>query len=227
MRVQSRRVEQLFFPRTAGGFMTRFGGLKSRVTRLPKGMHQLAAALLALSMSACPESYRVIDEEVRETDAGIRIKDFRRESVLTDGSKQWFVEADEAFIYQKGNQPERIVAYKFRFEQYDAEGNLTDVMTADRGEIDQDDEMFYLSGNVYFKGQDKSRIVRAEEVEYDRIDEILTSEKPITIIEEGLTTRCTRGAEVDYANNRQVCKGPVVISVSDSGSDQSAGDLFQ
>ncbi|MCR9144522.1 MAG: LPS export ABC transporter periplasmic protein LptC [bacterium] len=184
-------------------------------------------ASLCLFLSACPESYRVIDEEVRENDAGIRIKDFRRESVQTDGRKQWFVEADEAFIYQKGKQPERIVAYNFRFEQYDADGNLTDLMTADRGEIDQDDEMFYLSGNVYFKGQDKGRTVRAEEVEYDRIEEILTSDKPITIIEEGLTTRCTRGAEVDYANNRQVCKGPVVISVSNSSSEQSAGDLFQ
>lgn len=184
--------------------------------------------LVAGLLSACPEGYRVVNEEVRETDAGIRIKNFRRESVLTDGSKQWFVEADEAFIYQKGKQPERIIAYKFRFEQYDSEGNLLDVMTADRGEIDQDDEMFYLSGNVYFKGKDKQRTIRAEEVEYDRIDEVLTSEKPILIIEEGLVTRCTRGAKVDYANNRQVCKGPVVVSTSNTASEESSGgDLFQ
>ena len=189
----------------------------------------LVAGLLLLFLlgAGCSDSYRMIDEEVRENDASIRIKDFRRESILTDGTRQWYVKADEAFIYQEGNQPSRIIAYQFHFEQYDAKGNITNRIEAERGEIDQDDEMFYLSGDVVFVNGEKNRTVRAEEVEYDRIEEVLTSEKSLVIEEAGLTTRCTRGAEVDNFNNRQVCRGPVVLSVSETGRSQDPGDIFQ
>lgn len=183
--------------------------------------------MLSGAFAGCPEGYRTVEEDVREADAAIRITDFRRESVLTDGTKQWFVRAEEAFIYQNNKKTARIIAYNFRFEQYDAQGRPSDVITADRGEIDQDEEMFYLSGNVFFKGGEKNRTIRAEEVEYDRINQIMTSEKPLVIEEAGLVTRCTRGAEIDNAENRQICKGPVVVSTSTSGPEDSAGDLFQ
>ena len=169
-------------------------------------------------LTGCPESYRVIDEEVREDDAAIHIRDFRRESVATSGEKQWFVEAKEAFIYQKNKQPDRIIAYEFRFEQFDKNGRRTDVMTAARGEIDNEDEMFYLQGNVFAESEAGKRRIRAESVAYDQIEELMTSDALVIIEEEGTLTRCERGAEIDNANNRQVCKGPIKNQVSTSFS---------
>lgn len=187
--------------------------------------------VIAAQLVACPESYRVIDEEVREDDAAIHIRDFRRESVATSGEKQWFVEAKEAFIYQKNKQPDRIIAYEFRFEQFDKNGKRTDVMTADRGEIDNEDEMFYLEGNVFAESENGKRKIRAESVEYDQIEELLTSDKLVIIEEEGTLTRCERGAEIDNANNRQVCKGPIVVTNDASravgGGDDGGEDLFE
>ncbi len=182
-----------------------------------------AASLLA----ACSDGARLVDEEIRETDATVRIKNFRRQSISVDGTPVWYVKAEEAFLYQEEDKPVRIVAYDFEFEQFNKDGQLSDVMVADRGEIDYLDEMYYLTGNVFYEDQlgDEKRKITAEEIQYDRIEGIMTSEKPLVIEEEGMVTRCTRGAEIDTLNNRQVCKGPMVISVSEEGGTDAA-DIF-
>lgn len=182
-----------------------------------------AASLLV----ACSDGARLVEEEIREADATVRIKNFRRQSISVDGKPVWYVKAEEAFLYQEEDKPVRIVAYEFEFEQFNKEGELSDVMIADRGEIDYLDEMYYLSGNVHYQDQlgQERRKITAEEIQDHRLEGIITSEKPVIIEEEGMVTRCTRGAEIDTVNNRQVCKGPMVISVSEEGGTDAA-DIF-
>lgn len=190
-----------------------------------------AVVVLSLALAAgCSDAYREIKEDVREPDATIRITDFVRESVAVDGRRAWIVRAKEAFLFQDGEQMERIVAYDFSFTQYDENNRPADLLIADRGEVDYNSDLIRLSGNVRYDSANGRRVT-GESMEYDRLSQIASSDGPLTIIDRASTVRCERGAEIDNENNRQVCRGPVILSRPvDGGRQNEVGDpldLFQ
>lgn len=187
--------------------------------------------LTALALAAgCSDAYREITEDVREPDATIRITDFVRESVAVDGRRAWIVRAKEAFLFQDGDQMERIVAYDFSFTQFDENNRPADLLVADRGEVDYNSDLIRLSGNVRYDSANGRRVT-GDSMEYDRLSQIASSDAPLTIIDRASTVRCERGAEIDNENNRQVCRGPVILSRPvDGGRQNEVGDpldLFQ
>ncbi len=189
------------------------------------------AACCGLSLfTACSDAYREISEDVREPDATIRITDFVRESVAVDGRRAWIVRAKEAFLFQNGDEMQRIVAYDFSFTQYDENNRPADLLVAERGEVDYNSDLIRLSGNVRYDSANGRRVI-GESMEYDRIAQIASSDSPLTIIDRGSTVRCERGAEIDNENNRQVCRGPVILSRPVEGGRQNEVgdplDLFQ
>lgn len=189
----------------------------------------------ALIVGGCqPEAPVVLENNVREPDAAIRIKDFRRQSVLTDGRKQWLIEADEAFLYGgQGGIQRQVIVYDFRFQQYGPDGRIQDTVTGERGEIDNEAGRIDIQGEVVFSSAD-GRTVRGSEITFNRIDQLLTSDEPLIIEDASVVTRCTRGAIIDNANQRQVCRGPVILSTQREGggseasfADENPMDLFQ
>lgn len=191
-------------------------------------------AILFLSFGfaiGCPAGDRVIEEQVREPGATIRIKDFVRESIRADGRTEWRVDAGEAFIFDRGEEDNRVIAYEFRFVQYDDQGKVMDRLIAERGEIDYNAAIVKVSGAVRFWSA-SGRQVEAESLEYDRETQILQSEQPLKIIERGNVTLCQRGAEIDNQNNRQLCRAPVVAAQSSDASNHAGEnsnplDLFE
>lgn len=185
-----------------------------------------AAAFVALR---CPAGGRIIEEPVREPGATIRIKDFVRESAVVGGHKEWRVRADEAFLFQKGEEDNRVIAYGFQFEQFNEAGAVVERLTAERGEIDYNASSVLVEGKVEFWSANGRR-VSAETLQYDRELELLTSDSPLTIRERSSVTHCSRGAEIDNLNNRQVCRGPVIASQPSRPEQNNEGnplDLFQ
>ena len=183
--------------------------------------------LLIFSVS-CAESYRTVFEENRETGESIRLYKFDRQSVDDSGRTMWDMNAEEAYIFRKNDTETKIVAYNFHFVQYSTTtGKIQTDLQAGRGEIDNDSNKVFLSGGVVFK-ETPTRYGETSSMEYDMGTKIITSNEKVVIYDDGRTTRCLKGIEVDKENEREVCKGPAVIQRQQEGADQSQepNDLF-
>ncbi len=169
-------------------------------------------ALLLPLAAACQEGYRVVQEDAREKGANVRLNRFTRSAVSVDGAPEWFLEAKEAYIYQKDGKETEIIAYDFKFTQYDPQGKVQSTVTAERGEIDYVEQQLRLSGGVLYRSA--GQIIETETMRYDIETSIVSSDSPVVIREGSSVTNCGRGVVVDRVNERQVCKAPAGLSIS-------------
>lgn len=184
-------------------------------------------AVFVIFGAACQEGYRVVEENAREKGANIRLNNFTRTSVKVDGTPEWQVDAREAYIYQKEGKESNIITYDFEFKQFDDRGKVTSTLTAERGEINYEEQQLRLTGGVLYKSAEQT--IETEKMRFDIETEIVSSDDPVKIIEGASVTRCRRGVVVDRPNERQVCKSPVGLSVSVPGAGDGSGeiDIFQ
>lgn len=191
-----------------------------RILRIGLG----AAVILAVSCK--DDAFQKIKEVTREADANIRLTGFRRVTTSPDGKRQWVLSAEESYIYRKDQQQKRIVAYRFKFEQFDNTGKITGILTGDRAEINYDDNIARVTGQVAFVEPGKSRMT-AGAMDYDLKTKILRSNEPVLLEEEGMHTNCRSGVVIDRANSRQVCRSPAVIRTSTGKKNESFDDVFK
>lgn len=156
-------------------------------------------------------------DETREPGADVFITNFQRMSVRSDGKFEWLLKAKEAYLFQNENdENSRIVVYHFSMDQYDAEGNVSGVITADRGEIDYENQEMLLKGDVVFReGELKS--FEGESMTYNMDKKVLSSDGPVVIKERDIYTECLGGLVVEKAKEKQICKRP-------SGYTTSSGE---
>lgn len=159
--------------------------------------------LMALS---CGEKFEVLQEEAREPDATVRLSAFTRRSYKPDGSAEWKLIAEEAFVYQEDSEESRIIAYNFEFIQFDEMG-LEDLRVKGfRGDVDYENDMLYLEGGIEYI--DSERTIRSEQMSYSMTEEILDTTEPVILVEEGLYTNCRGGIRVERKAERQICRMP-------------------
>ncbi len=192
-----------------------------------KPIHEIAALLFCLAAVSCSDdAFQKIKEVTREADANIRLTGFRRVTTSPDGKRQWILSAEESYIYRKDQQQKRIVAYRFKFEQFDTAGRLTGILTGERAEINYEDNVARVTGQVTFVEPGKSRMT-AGAMDYDLKTKILRSSEPVLLEEEGMHTNCRSGVVIDRANSRQVCRSPAVIRTSTGKKGESFDDVFK
>ena len=182
----------------------------------------MAVAALLFVTAACQEGYRVVREDARETGANIRLNNFVRNSVLVTGEREWNVTATEAYIYQTDGKETNIIAYEFEFTQFDEKGKVHSTLTAERGEIDYEEQKMHLSGEVLYKSSEQ--IIETEKLAYEIETEVVTSDVHVRIREGSSVTNCRKGVVVDRLNERQVCKSPVGLSISTPGTGSEGND---
>ena len=186
------------------------------------------SAFLSIFCVSCAESYRTVFEENRETGESIRLYKFERQSVDESGRTLWDMKAEEAYIFRKDDTETKIVAYNFHFIQFSTTtGKIQTDLQAGRGEIDNEGNKVFLSGGVVFK-ETPTKYGETSSMEYDMGTKIISSNEKVVIYDDGRTTRCLKGIEVDKENEREVCKGPAVIQRKLEGADESQdqNDLF-
>lgn len=176
--------------------------------------------------AACGESYPTIPDQSLEKGASIRMGNFYRESLTTEGKKAWDLQAEEAYIYRRNRQISSIIAYNFHFRQYDEREKVIARIQAIRGEIDYNNNILYLTGDVVYSGS-SHRTIESDKMEFDRESGIIRSQLPVTIRDRGLYTHCSRGIEVDQKNERQICKGSAGVHSRRPSSDGGVDDIFQ
>ncbi len=187
-------------------------------------IRSLLTILLFASLQSCQEGYRPVNENHREKDANIRINNFIRQSVTPEGKTEWILKAEESYLFRKNQAESRISVYGFEFLQYDTKGKRTGRLTADRGEVNYEEQKLHLTGNVVFL-DDSGRTITAPNMDYDMETKILTSDDAVKILENNLTTICRKGIVVEKEKNRQVCRFPSGEHRQTPGS--KVDDIFQ
>ena len=189
--------------------------------------------ILAGGLAGCKDGYRLVHEDGRETGADVRLSNFRRHATRADGRPLWYLIASEAYIFNTDGPDRRIVAYDFDLQQYDQDGKPSGVVTAKKGEINDEKNLIQLEGNVVFVGEDGRRI-ESGSLNIDTETNILTGDEPVTVTENKMVTRCKSGIIVYQDEGRQICKNPAGYALSrpsDPDSKQETGndleDLFQ
>ena len=175
----------------------------------------------------CGESYTVVSEDVRESDASFRIRNFERTSYRALGIAQWELRAEEAFLYQQaGSTPARVVTYGFTFREFDDSGQLQSTVRGERGEMNNEEQELRVSGDVFFEDREGRR-VEGSEMTYDMEREILTTDQPVVIRDRGLYSRCAQGAVIYMQEDRQICRGPVIQSTSGGAGVEESINVFE
>lgn len=190
----------------------------------------LLSFLLTIGLPGCRDAFKLIQEDARESGATVRLQNFQRQEVSADGKQRWWIEAEEAFIYMNANKQEKLIVYNFIFLEFDDAGHLRNDVRAHRAELDYQKQLMYINGNI--KSIGGSRSIQAEALTYNMQTKIMETDQPVIISDEGLYTRCSRGATIDTERNRQVCRGSTVIKESKPGPEPASDgnnelDIFQ
>jgi len=175
---------------------------------------------LCLCLSLLPglscDSYRRVEEDLREKNASVRLKNFERTAYAAGGGKLWHIKADETYIYQADDKESLIIAYDFAFAQYDGKSEIGR-LTAKRGDINYETRLITVTDTVEYRAP--GQIFTGSTMDYNMDTSVLESKKPVTIQEKGLSTLCRGGIMVDRSQEREVCKNPAGVAVgSDSGA---------
>jgi len=181
-------------------------------------------AILILAISSCRESYDIVREDSLEKEANVRISNFTRYNQTVSGRKIWKLTAKEAYLYRQDQTESKIIVYNFSFEQFNENEQSTGLLTADRGEVNYQDQKMLLTGNIV-STDETGRLLRGQKMTYDIESKILSSDETVTIIEKGLSTVCRRGVLVDRESGRQICRSPAGEHVRTQGS-QDFDDVF-
>lgn len=178
---------------------------------------------------ACGPDAEILKETAREPNATLRFSTFRHTYYRGLGQLKWDVHGDEAFIYQKGDEVQRIVAYGFSMKQADPRDPVE--ISAKRGELDYAKNTVLMEGDCTLK--DKSGALHCSHMTYDLEKKVATSSEPVVIERAGSRTTCVGGVVFERLSDRMTCRGPrgsVVPARPTKGNDQKTApveDLFQ
>lgn len=176
--------------------------------------------------SHCQEEFRTVELSENEPGADIHIHKFRREKIRESGEREWYMKAEEAYLYGgAGAADSRIAVYDFTLDQYGSDGTLQGTVQAEKGEVDYENQTVRLKGKVIYK-ESPVKSIEATSMVYNMDTKILKSEEKVIIREEGLTTVCRSGIVVEREKERQVCKNPagVARSVQSDPGNESTGE---
>src|SRR5688572_24787290 len=129
----------------------------------------LPITIFAIVVS-CEESFKPLNEVVREPDATIRFFNFKRSANKPDGKLEWKLNSEEAYMFEKDKKQSKIVVYNFTFISFDDKEPTT--IVAERGEINYDKQLMYVSGQVHFK-EGNTRTIESSALEYNLETKIL------------------------------------------------------
>ncbi|MBE7438514.1 MAG: LPS export ABC transporter periplasmic protein LptC [Spirochaetales bacterium] len=162
------------------------------------------------------DSYRRVEEDLREKNASVRLKNFERTSYAAAGEKLWHIKAEETYIYQTDDAESLIIAYDFSFAQYEGQNEIGRLIAV-RGEINYETRVITVTEKVEYRAP--GQIFSGSSMDYNMDTSVLESKKPVTIQEKGLSTLCRGGIMVDRTQEREVCRNPAGVAVgSDSGA---------
>lgn len=174
----------------------------------------------------CSESYKTVFEKNKESGEMVRLYQFERQSANESGDTEWIMTAEEAYIFRSKDQDSKIIAYNFKFSQFNIEDKkLQTMLTAGKGEIDYEKKKVFLTEGVTFKDS-KNRYAEGSSMEYSMETKIVNSNEKVILIDDGRRTVCLKGVEIDRENEREVCKGPNIIHRQEEGSGQEFNELF-
>jgi LPS export ABC transporter protein LptC len=186
--------------------------------------------ILSFGLNSCNKDFPLIHEDTREKGANVRISDFKRHSVLTDGTPQWYLQSKEAYLFTEKNINTKIIVYEFNMDLFDASGNPSGTITAFRGELNYEEKTINLEGDVEVD-DGAGRILQAQKMSYNTETEIIETESEVVLTENGMKTVCRRGIVVDKTKNRQLCRSPIGYKMTDesgesSGNSSSFDNIF-
>jgi len=185
-------------------------------------------SLLALLAGCNPEA-DLLKETTREPNATLRFANFRRTLYRGTGGMKWDLRAQEAFIYQKEDEVDRIVVYGFELDQADGADPL--FISADRGELNQKTGTLVVEGNIVLR--DKEGTIQSQRLTYNTEKKIADSKDPVTVNRKGLHTVCNAGIFFERAGDRLICRSPrgTVESLPSNSprkpAQPSSEDIFQ
>lgn len=146
---------------------------------------KLIFIFLLLSFSLCKkDTALVVHEKEKESGSTISIRNFERISLDSKGKLQWKLFADETYYFLNDD---KTVLYDIKVDQYEL-GKIKANIKADKGEIRKKENKIYAWGNIYMKSVD-GKILEAEEIEMNTEENILRSEKRVTIRTAGTVLR--------------------------------------
>lgn len=189
----------------------------------------LATVAVWTAHVSCGPDAEILKETAREPNATLRFSNFRHTYYKGLGTLKWDVRGDEVFIYQKGDETQRIVAYGFAMKQADPKDPVE--VAAKRGELNYETKILTVEGDCSLK--DTKGILRCSRLVYDLEKKIATSDEPVLIERAGSRTNCAGGLVFERASDRMTCRGPrgsVVPAQRDKKGEQKAApveDLFQ
>lgn len=154
---------------------------------------------------SCTESYKILKEESREPYASLRFSNFKRIEYKGIGLKKWEILAEEAYLYQedKTNELQKIIVYKFTFQQYLPKPST---LIADKANIDYLGEKMKLEGNAEY--QDEEMMLKSQYLEYDLKSDILDTKQNVWIKRKGTELECLNGFYYNKMNGLQICRKP-------------------
>lgn len=195
-----------------------------------KGMGRLSfMAAVLFTHVACGPDAEMLKETAREPNATLRFSNFRHTYYKGLGTLKWDVRGDEVFIYQKGDDTQRIVAYGFAMKQADPKDPVE--VAAKRGELNYEKKTLTMEGDCSLK--DNKGILHCSRLVYDLEKKVATSDEPVLIERAGSRTNCVGGVVFERLSDRMTCRGPrgsVVPAQRDKKGEQKTApveDLFQ
>jgi LPS export ABC transporter protein LptC len=126
---------------------------------------------------ACNKKPALRIEEERESGSTVSLRNFIRESYKEDGSLQWRIISDEAFVY---TEKLLTIFYNVNFEQFE-KGKSKLKLKGDRAEVDNQNKKIAVQGHIVLITDDQKQLF-AEEVLYDTESQKLTSDKDVEFI---------------------------------------------
>ncbi|MCB1172628.1 MAG: LPS export ABC transporter periplasmic protein LptC [Leptospiraceae bacterium] len=192
-------------------------------------MNQAAAwcwrlCLFGLVLTACDDGFLLVAEDQLVEGANFHLKEFTRESLDMQGQRQWRAAARDAYVFMSNNQQDRIIATDFEFTEYAADGEISNQIKAEQGEINNAEKRVHMKGAIESLNSAGRRIT-ANVLDYNMESRVFTSSE-LVIIDDGAThLRCSRGAIIDMNANRQICHGPTVVKQNQPNQDSAVEGL--
>ncbi|MCX7999342.1 MAG: LPS export ABC transporter periplasmic protein LptC, partial [Leptospiraceae bacterium] len=177
------------------------------MTYFNKNFFIFAWLLVLHNFVYCKKVHTVRVEKDKLEGSSIAIKDYIRYAYDNEGNLKWKLLAKETYYFQK---EAKTVLFDIYAEQYE-DKKLKAKLWAKKGEILQNENLMKLEGDIKILSTDGKTIL-AEELTYNTDEQILRSEKHVTIQTKGTTIRGL-GLEADKNIEKYKILKPMGISV--------------